>query len=236
MEKYCKNCGTHIKDNVSFCQECGTKVENNSNSCSKCGEKLEDNAQFCQKCGTKLKNTCPNCGANTQDSENFCENCGHDLNTQKIVKSKSIIERYKIPIIIVLIIIISIIGIKTAPLIIDQSIGTQAVRVDEFNFKIPTNFNFTNEKLVKSDYPGVLNHWSAGDEYIEIWVLPPKYEGDSADSILSSVGGGIHNKYGYTGYYNKFSDGGEAFSYTRNNKAITIFVSDEKLFDKIEVL
>lgn len=236
MENYCKNCGAYIKDNASFCQECGTKIENNLNLCFKCGEKLEDNAQFCQKCGTKLKNTCPNCGANLKDSEDFCENCGHDLNTHIIVKNENLIEKYKIPIIITLIIIISIISIKTAPLIIDQGIGTQIVNVDEFKYKIPANFISTSEKLVNSDSPGVSERWSVGDEYIEIWVLPPKYEGGRADSILSSVGGGIHNKYGYTGYYNKFSDGGEAFSYTRNNKAITIFVSDEKLFDKIEVL
>lgn len=236
MENYCKNCGAHIKDNAMFCQECGTKVENNFNICSKCGEKLEDNTEFCPKCRTKFKNTCPNCGANTEDSENFCENCGYNINTQKIVKSKNLIEKYKVPLIIVLIIIISIIGIKTVPIIIDQSIGTQMVSVDEFNYKIPANFNSTTENLVNSDGPGVSKRWIAGEEYIEIWVLPPKYGGESADSILSSVGGGIHNKYGYTGYYNKFSDGGEAFSYTRNNKAITIFVSDEKLFDKIEVL
>ncbi|WP_296883018.1 zinc ribbon domain-containing protein [uncultured Methanobrevibacter sp.] len=236
MENYCKNCGADIKDNAQFCQECGTKVENISKLCSKCGEKLDDDSEFCQKCGTKLKNTCPNCGANTEESENFCENCGHDLNTQKIVKNENLIEKYKIPIIITLIIIISIIGIQIVPSIMDYAIGTQIVYVDEFNYKIPANFNSTTEKLVKSDDPGVSNRWSNGNEYIEIWVLPPKHEEDSADSIISNVGGGIHNKYGYTGYYNKFTDGGEAFSYSRNNKAITIFVSDEKLFDKIEVL
>lgn len=111
------------------------------------------------------------------------------------------------------------------------------VNVESFSFKIPDNFNEDNEnKIVPSDDPGTSKRWSNGDKYIEIWVLPPKYNKFTADEFLPSVGGAKHNKYGYTGYLNKFRDGGECFSYTENNKVITIFVSNEQLFDKIEIL
>lgn len=208
--------------------------------CENCGAKLKEESKFCHKCGNEIKpviaKTCPKCGESIADSENFCENCGTGLNTPPASENKSLIEKHKLVIMIALFAFIIVALIPVSNFIINETTGSQAVTVERYVFQIPDNFNLTTEnRIIKSDSPGTSKRWSNGDEYIEIWVLPPKYNGNSADSIISSIGGGMQSRYGYTGYHNKFSDGGEAFSYTKENKLITIFVSNEGLFDKIEV-
>ncbi|WP_405286687.1 zinc-ribbon domain-containing protein [Methanobrevibacter sp.] len=206
--------------------------------CENCGAKLKEESKFCHKCGNEVKpditKTCPKCGERMAEGENFCENCGFELNAP--VENESFIERHKLIIMIALFAFIIVALIPVSDFIINETAGTQAVTVERYVFQIPDNFNKTTEnKIIKSDSPGTSQRWSNGDEYIEIWILPPKYNGNSADSIISSIGGGMQSRYGYTGYHNKFSDGGEAFSYTKENRLITIFVSNERLFDKIEV-
>lgn len=212
MERYCENCGAKLKENANFCPECGTKIT------------------------PKTTKTCPKCGEKISDNENFCESCGAGLNAPQVVENESFIEKYKLPIMIVLFAFIIVALIPVSNYVINEAAGSQAVTVDSYVFKIPDNFNeTTNNKIIDPDSPGTSKRWINGNEYIEIWIMPPKYAG-SAENIISSVGGGMQNRYGYTGYHNEFTDGGEAFSYTRENRVFTIFVSDERLFDKIEVL
>ena len=202
--------------------------------CENCGAKLRDDSKFCQECGHNVEEICPKCGANIEDSENFCDNCGANLNEPEPGKINNILDKYRLPIIIVIIAIIAVIAFVTVPMIIDYSSGSQIVNVDGYDFKIPGNFNeSSDEKAVKEEYGGISRHWKNGDEYIEIWILPSQYD---AQSKIASLGGSIDNKYGYTGYHNVFRDGGEEFGFERNNNEIYIFVSDPKLFDRIEVL
>lgn len=242
MENYCKNCGAHIKDNARFCQECGKEVENVQNLCPNCGEELDENAIFCAECGTKVgseetEKLCPNCGESIVDAENFCENCGTNLNAPQVVKKNNFIEQYKLPLMVALLVFIILVSIPVSTFILNESAGPQVVNVDSFDFKIPDNFNENNANNgIDPDYPGVSKHWENGDDYIEIWVMTPNESSSSAEYIVSSVGGALTNKYGYTGYLNDFTEGGAAFSYIRNGKVIHIIVSDERLFDKIEVL
>lgn len=214
MAEYCENCGAELREGSKFCQECGSEVSADM---------------------PKEDNFCPNCGQSLEDSENFCENCGTNLNTPQTVENEDFIEKYKLPIMIVIFAIIAILAVVTVPMIMDYSVGSQFVSVYGYGFNIPENFNESSTgKIVSSDYPGTSKHWVNGDEYIEIWIMPPK-DGD-ADYLLNSVGGAKQNRYGYTGYHNIFNDGGEVFSFNNNNDAVHIFVSDPKLFNKIEVL
>ena len=205
--------------------------------CENCGAKLGNDSRFCQECGHNVEEICPNCGNTTADSENFCENCGTNLNTPQQVTNTDYLEKYRLPIIISIIAAIAILSFVTVPMIMDYSAGSQIVNVDGYDFKIPANFNESaSGKIVKSDGPGSSKRWVNGDEYIEIWVLTPQPGKSDADFILNSVGGSKQNKYGHTGFHNIFENGDEAFSFNQDNKAISIFVSDSKLFDKIEVI
>lgn len=201
--------------------------------CENCGAELGDDSKFCHECGHNIERNCPNCGERIAESENFCENCGTNLKTPQTVEKKSIFEKYKIPIIIAIIALIAIIAVFAAPSIIDFSVGTQIVDVDGYDFKIPANFNESSDSMIDDEYGGTSKHWKNGDEYIEIWILPSKYD---AQYELSTVGGAKQNRYGYTGYHNVFTDGGEVFSFVKGDDKINIFVSDSNLFDKIEVL
>lgn len=205
--------------------------------CENCGAELRNDSKFCQECGHNVEETCPNCGESIEESENFCENCGTNLSTPQAVEKEDFIEKYKLPIMLAILAVITVLAVVTIPMIMDYSAGSQNVDVDTYNFKIPANFNESSTgKIVKSDSPGTSKRWVNGDEYIEIWILPPKYSDVDADYMLNSVGGAKNNKYGYTGYHNIFDDGDEVFSFNKNNKAVHIFVSNPKLFDRIEVL
>ena len=209
MERYCENCGAKIKENSQFCTKCGSKVTN--------------------------KKICPNCGETNGKGASFCESCGNALTTT--VKNESFLEKYKLPLIILLVIVIVAIAIPMTSLIIDQSIGSQEVTVDGYNFKIPENFiynstasdRFIEERIVHKD-------WNRSEESIEIAVLYPSDENGGYEDILPTLGGYKETKYGIDGYHNHFENGEEAFSYTNGNKMIMIAVSNPELFDKIEVL
>lgn len=213
MAEYCENCGAELRDDSKFCQECGSEVSSDMPE--------EDNF-------------CPNCGQSLEDRENFCENCGTYLNAPQTVENEDFIEKYKLPIMVAILAIITILAVVTIPMIMDYSAGSQIVNVDGYDFKIPANFNESpSDLIVKDEYGGTAKHWKNGDEYIEIWILPGKYD---AKYELAGVGGAKQNQFGYTGYHNIFEDGGEVFSFVRDNNEVHIFVTNPNLFNKIEVL
>lgn len=210
MGEYCQNCGAKLKENSKFCQECGHEV------------------------GKKIAKTCPNCGETLEDSLNFCDNCGTNLNAPKKVEKRYLLEKYKIPILIVAIIAIIIVTFAGASFLGDLAVGTQNVQVDHLRFSIPANFNIT-ESTIPEDYGGDAKRWTNGDDYIEIWIQDTDGIAQG-NRILNEVGGERKEMYGYTGYYNEFTDGGYAYSFANTYNVCHIMVSDDSLFGKINVL
>ncbi len=210
MQDYCKNCGSRLEENAVFCPECGTKIE---------------------------KRLCPNCGEDITNSDNFCENCGENLNDTPKVNNELLKD--KRPIIMILIIIIAILLIMTAPTLIKEMAGSQTVSVDSYNFKIPAYFEFNktaSEKGIEGVPEGKITQkvWNSSGEHIRISIM---YFNPSTDveSILVSLGGYRDNMFGINGHHYHFQDGDESFSYADGNKMISIMVSDGNLYNKIEV-
>ena len=63
----------------------------------------------------------------------------------------------------------------------------------------------------------------------------PISNNDDGDVRLASLGGEKDTKYGRDGYLNRFTDGGGAFSYAENKRTVSILVSDENLFNQIDI-
>ena len=235
MEKYCRNCGSKIKNDAKFCQECGEKVENVQTQCPNCGETIDENAVFCPECGQKItESICPVCGESIEDAENFCENCGTGL---KASENKLIPEKYKRWIIPAIIMVIALIGVSAALTLSDTLAGTQVVSHDSLDLKIPANFEYnstaSNEVIDENVKQKV---WSKGDEEIEIAIIGDGVENRNPDATLASLGGSRTVMYGISGFHNKFQNGEEAFSFGKDNKIYSIMVSNGDLFDKIEIV
>lgn len=209
MEKYCENCGAKLTADSQFCPECG-KITQKLTECPKCGQSIDGGEKFCAKCGTRIY-------------------------AIQAVKKENNLEKYKIPIILIIIAAIIVIAIPLSFIIIDNSVGTQTIDVDGYEFKIPVDFEYDSVSSNEVIEPGIIHeNWIRNGEYIKIATIP--MDGADGNNVLKSLGGIGENRYGIDGYHNEFEDGGEAFSYCKDNKIISIMVSDRKLFDKIEVL
>lgn len=53
-QRFCKNCGGLLKEEVRFCPHCGQKCQT---YCASCGEVLDPEAKFCKHCGTSRTST-----------------------------------------------------------------------------------------------------------------------------------------------------------------------------------
>lgn len=211
MSEYCQNCGAELKENSKFCQECGHEI------------------------GKSIAKTCPNCGEVLEDSINFCENCGTNLNTPETVEKADLFEKYRIPILIVAIIAVIIVTFAGASFLGDIAAGSQTIEIDSMKFSIPANFKASEESTIPEEYGGVTQLWKNGDETIEFWI--DDVDGTAqGNRILNDLGGSRKEMYGFNGYYNKFTDGGCAYSFVYNNKICHIIVSDDKLLNRIDVL
>lgn len=198
--------------------------------CSECGAKLKANAEFCTKCGTRINShLCPNCGKNIEKSENFCENCGWRLKEKEsIFKNKKLLI---IPVVIIALIVLLFLG----QAIINQTVEKQEVSVSDITFHIPADFKLNDEKSDDKQFDGTNKYWDTPDgKYIQILVMPISTN-DDGNVLLASLGGTKETKYERDGYLNQFEDGGAAFSYNENNENVIIMVSDENLFNQIDM-
>ena len=208
--------------------------------CENCGSKLEEDSKFCPKCGYNLtgkSKICPTCGNTLEEGANFCEECGNNTNLPKEINKEKFVERYRLPIVILAIITIALATLIVAPMLVEISAGSQAVTVDGYDFKIPDYFIHDEEASNKVIEENVTHDdWTNGDEHIEIAVL--HFDSDTdIEKILVSLGGYKEERYGIPGHHYKFQNGEEGFSYVASaDEMISIFVSDPKLFDKIERL
>lgn len=199
--------------------------------CANCGAKLKDNAGFCSKCGEKVNtHLCPNCGADIKDNINFCDECGWRLKD----KGKPFMNR-KLLIIPALVIIIVII-VFAGQSIINQNVETQVIAIDEYVFDIPADFKLNTDKSNNKSFDGTNKYWenSNGDN-IQI-IINEIDSNDDGDVLLASLGGDMTTKYGRDGFYNKFTDGGCAFSFSDGDKTVAIVVSNDNLLDQIKLI
>ena len=210
MQKFCKNCGAYVGETTRFCPDCGREVQNNSiRYCPHCGAELVENEYFCKNCGTKLKEP----------------------------KKESLLDRHKIPIIIVLVIaVIGVIVLGATSMMLPY--GSQEVQVDTFSFEIPEDF-VLNEDLSSSENTAglqyVTGYWDNYGDYIQIDVMYTTLYNVDQNEVAKEVGGESRSMMGYNGYYNDLSDT-YSFSFVKDNKLITVYTSNEDLFNQISVL
>ena len=214
MEKYCKNCGAKLNPSERHCPDCGREI--------------------------KLDNiTCPDCGEINQIDSRFCRNCGRFLQPDFTTTTKSINKKNNNKLFIGLAIGIVVIVLIFGLAFLTTDIGSQTVTVGGEDFLIPEDFeadssmsNFEADEYGASHSQG----WVSGDEGIGIGVISSNAEMDvDLDSILSSLGGEKTEMFGFDGYLQE-DDGVYSFSFEYHGKVCMITVTDEYLFDEIEVL
>ena len=214
MAKYCKNCAALITDNDVICPDCGKEIPNN----------YRNNLNYC-----------PNCGESVNNTENFCSACGKPLKSNKKEK-KSPSNYLKNPIFVVAIIgIIAIIALLSIGNI--SLTNSQDVQVDNYIFSIPGDFKYDASESFEEDDTGIhtsSKYWTNSNDFIEIDVMYSIDNNVDANAVAKKMGGQKQTMYSYDGYYNEFSDA-YSFAYVKDNKLITIYVSDYNLFDEILV-
>ena len=215
-------------------------------TCENCGSELKEGAKFCQECGNEVipskdeTRFCTNCGASVIDSENFCEECGASLNPQQAPKSDNFFEKYKIPIIIgvFLIIVILLVGIMSfSGNDTVENVGTQTVEVGSTDFTIPGDF-VIDPSSIDIDYKystatfakGWTNEFDA--LYINTMLVP--YNVD-AQEVIASQGGVQKNMMGYDGYYNE-DDGFYSFAFEAGGYICVVSATSPYVLDGVTCL
>lgn len=223
MEEYCKNCGASLKEGAKFCQECGEKTEN-----------IEKEVEL---------NYCPNCGSELQKESVYCEECGVNIENPEMrpANGESLIQKYKIPIIILA--IVAIIGISGA-IISSMSepepieLPPQEVTVGAEFFMIPGEFTAVPGSFdIKNDNYAFMNSqsWSDGYDTINIAILSSAIDTD-LESIAGSEGGVHKTMMGYEGYYDEVDVSDYTFIFVKDDKICVIETTSPHLFDEISVL
>ena len=178
-----------------------------------------------------MEKYCRNCGAKLKKNDKFCPNCGEKSITPKY----SLLKRYKIPLVLVIIAIIAVISLSY----FIQTPQTQIVTVDNVELEIPADYvnqplrtDFSYDGNIKSTAMG----WSNNETYIEIGVTgTPGVEIDSSE-VAASVGGSPTTMMGHFGYYQKYDDESYSFVFALNDKVCMVYVSDYDAFDDIKVV
>lgn len=222
------------------------------NICNKCGGELDENAKFCPECGDKIeypqiknnkKPYCPNCGAYVADSENFCDECGTNLKTPSIQTDASFIEKYKVPIIVAIIVVIFIFAGLIALGSFNQDTGPvelppQRVTVGAEFFEIPGQFAINAGPLDIDTQNGVTTFgqsFTYNYDTISIGVIS-SYQNIDLESIAASEGGVHKTLMGYDGYYNEIDVNDYSFAFVLDGKLCVIETTSPYLFDEITIL
>jgi len=226
MADICENCGAELKEGAQFCQECGDKIENI--------EEVEKEVEF---------KYCPNCGNKLQKEAVFCEECGVNLENpeMKPANEESLIQKYKIPIIIIA--IVAIIGISGAiissmsepePIELpaqEVTVGSEFFRIPGGFSAVPGSFDIKTENYVFSNSQS----WSDGYDTINIAVLSNGIDVD-LESVAGSEGGVHKTLMGYEGYYDEIDVNDYVFTFVMDDKICVIETTSPHLFDEITVL
>ena len=223
MKEFCKNCGNQLHEGAKFCPDCGTKVENTP-------LQLTNDVDYC-----------PNCGKTVDNDYEFCPDCGTNLISQEPTKHVSILEKYKIPIIIIA--LLAIIGIiifgalsmtQTGPV----DVGTQTVSVGAHEFEIPGDC-IIDPSTVDVDYNGYSAIFSQAysnsyGELIDISVMTIPYNVDG-EEVAASQGGVYKNMMGVNGYYIE-DNGVYTFAFVDGTYLNVVSASSPYLLDEITYL
>lgn len=219
MRETCENCGSELKEGAKFCQECGNEVSNSENE-----------TMFC-----------PNCGASIINHENFCEECGASLNSHQTKKSEHFIEKYKIPIIIGLVLIILVILVVSAISLMGndtlEDVGTQTVEIGSIDFIIPGDF-VIDPSTIDVDYKystaSFAKGWSNEFDGLYINTMLVPYNVDAQD-VLASQGGVQKNMMGYEGYYTE-DEGLYTFAFETGGYICIVSASSPYVLDEVTCL
>lgn len=174
--------------------------------------------KYCRKCGVELK-----------EEAIFCPNCGE----KAIAPNKNFFEKFKIPLIIGGIIIITLIAFA---LLTPQ---TQIVEVDNVEFEIPADY-VSEPSRTEVSYDGNVKSsamgWSNDESYIEIGITRTPGSGINSNEVAATVGGSPTKMLGHSGYYQKYDNEGYSFVFGMKDKVCMIYVSDYDAFNDIKVL
>ncbi len=210
MAKFCKNCGAYLNETSAFCPDCGRPNHQN------------------------VKRQCHNCGCEVLQNENFCRNCGAKI---KEPQKESFLEKYKTPIIVIVVLVVMAI-ITVGALIMIGPVGSQDVQVDTFSFSIPEGYEL-NEDLSINESDGkdrlVSRFWQNSDDFIQIDVSYSTGGNVDQNKVARDLGGNKTSMMGYDGYYEEISDA-YSFTFVKDNKLITVYTSTADLLDEIELL
>ena len=221
MEEFCENCGAKIDDDDCFCPDCGRKLEKHETIPA---------INYCRDCGNKIS-----------PEEDFCSECGASLRRPQRQTDKSLFERFKIPIVIALIVVIVIIAaaiflsmhesepIELSP--VQVPVGAQI-------FEIPGRFAINSSLPNTQSEGGVFSTYqtfSDGYDFIYIGVLSSGYAAD-LDSVAASVGGVKKHMMGYDGYYSENDLSDYTFTFVANGRVCIVGTTSPYLFDEIKVL
>lgn len=241
MKDYCKNCGALLKEGAKFCQECENPIENPQENVDL---KTEEQTTDMTESILEDHNFCPNCGKELNNAHTFCDNCGFNLaNPETSPQKENFIEKYKIPVMVgMIVVIIAIVGLIAMSSFNDESsyvkLPPQTVTVGAEYFQIPGEYVGDPSSIdVKSD-GGVTSFsqgWSDGYEHIYITVMSSAYDVD-LESVVASEGGIHKNLMGYDGYYSEDDVSHYSFSFVLNNKICVIETSSPYIFDEILVV
>ena len=174
---------------------------------------------------------CERCGEELPEEAEFCRNCGHSL------KRESFLKKYRFPLAIAATAIILAIIIITAHTSFTDSVY-QEVQVDNFNFAIPNEFlEDLNASSTEND-SGIITSskiWFSPNDAIRITAMHSDDANIDANIVNSQIGGQKKDMLGYSGFFRKDIDV-SSFSFVKNNTLITIYATNEGLFDEITIL
>ena len=210
LTKFCKNCGCQLNENELYCPDCGKATGNRH-----------------------VMKYCPNCGEEIDHDERFCRNCGIELKKPE-VKTESMLDKYRIPLIILAVIFAIVIVAFGA----FSALGTgsvQEVHVDSIGFTIPDYFEEDTHLKVNDNDSGLIyksKFWQSDSDYIQIDVMYSEQYVDARE-IADYMGGEKATMIGHDGYYNELEDS-YSFSLVESNKLVTVYTSDYNLLGQIK--
>ncbi len=93
--KYCKNCGSELKENAKFCPKCGSAVSlPEKNIDSKSSEPALKSNVPPVSVSVKTSHFCKNCGTPLKEDSVFCQNCGNRVGLPSEHNIKQNLELY----------------------------------------------------------------------------------------------------------------------------------------------
>lgn len=176
-----------------------------------------------------MEKYCKNCGVKLKEDAQFCPDCGEKAITPKY----TFFEKYKIPLIIIIVLAVAAISIF---MLMPQ---TQIVEVDNVKFEIPADY-VQEPSRTEVNYDGNVKSsamgWSNDKNYIELGVTRTPGAGINSKEVAAKVGGSPTKMLGYSGYYQKYDDESYSFVFPMKDKVCMVYASNHDAFDDIKVI